>query len=323
MSRRAWRLAFKMQRLELLLFLAAAVLLVVASLLIAWGASEARAAFDACFQASGTDANCGTSPSLNDFSGWGGFARIGAFLTPFALGLFLGVPLVAREIEGRTAGIAWTLSRSRSRWLIQRALPVVVIVIIVAAAVGIGSEFVTRTNPFADFAANPGFADYTARGVMLPVRALVVLLLAIVVGAMVPRQLPALLLAGAVTLALFVGLSIGIDTWMTAEAKPIPFDESRTDYRFGPFADGPRIFDTAYREDATGELITENDFFNRYGEDLFVPDGGLPEGFTQVAIGIPGTEYGVWVLRESAVLGGLALVTTGLALVVVNRRRPG
>ena len=318
MSLRAWRLAFKMQRLELLIFLVAAVLVTVASVLIALGASGARAAFDACYQASGTDANCATSPSLNDFSGWGGFAKLGAFLTPFALGLFLGVPLVAREIEGRTAGIAWTLSRSRSRWLIQRILPVVVVVIVLAAAVGIGSEFVTRTNPFADLAANPGFADYTSRGVLLPIRALAVLLLAIVVGAMVPRQLPALLLAGAVTLGLFVGLSIGMDTWMTAEAKPIPMDETR----FGPFGDGPRIFDIAYREDATGEVITMNDFYNRYG-DVALPDGEQdPPGFTQVAIGIPGTQYWTWAVRESAALGALALASTAVALVVVQRRRP-
>lgn len=319
MTLRGWRLAFKMQRLELLLFLAAGVLLVVASLLIARGASEARASFDACYQAQGTDTGCATSPSLNDFSGWGGFAKLGAFLTPFALGLFLGVPLVAREIEGRTAGIAWTLSQSRSRWLIQRILPVVVVVIVLSAAVGIGSEFVTRTNPFADLAANPGFADYTSRGWMLPVRALAVLLLAIAVGAMVPRQLPALLLAGAVALALFVGLSIGMDTWMTAEAKPIPFDETR----FGPFSDGPRIFDLAYQEDATGEVITMNDFYNRYG-DVALPDGEEnPPGFTQVAIGIPGDQYGPWVLRESAIVGGLAVGSTALAFIVVGRRRPG
>lgn len=311
------RLAFKMQRLELLIFVAAAILVTVASLLIAWGASEARASFDACYQASGTDANCGTSPSLNDFSMWGGFARIGAFVTPFALGLILGIPVVAHEVEGRTAGIAWTLSRSRSRWLIQRALPLAVVVIVLAAAVGIGSEFVTRTNPFADLAANPGFADYTARGWMLPVRALAVLLLAIAVGAMVPRQLPALLLSGAVTLALFVGLSIGIDAWMTAEAKPIPLVETR----FGPTGGGPRIFEIAYRVDATGEVITENDFYNRY-EDVFAPDGEMPEGFTQVAIGIPGDQYWTWVARESAIVGGLALVSGGLALAVVHRRRP-
>jgi hypothetical protein len=319
MSFRAWRLTFKMQRLELILFVAAAVLITVASLLIAWGASEARASFDACFQAAGSDAGCGTSPSLNDFSTWGGFTRIGAFLAPFALGLFLGVPVVAREIEGRTAGIAWTLSRSRTRWLLQRVLPLVVVVIVLAAAVGIGSEFVTRTNPYADLAANPGFADYTARGWMLPARALVVLLLAVAVGAMVPRQLPALLLAGAVTLALFVGLTLGMDTWMTAEAKPIPFNDSS---RFGPFSDGPRIFDVAYREDATGKIISMNDFYNTHG-DVALPDGESdPPGFTQVAIGIPGDQYWTWALRESAILGALALVGGGLATFVVTRRRP-
>ena len=320
MSIRAWRLAFKMQRLELLIFVAAAVLVTAASVLIAWGASEARASFDACYQAQGTDAGCGTSPSLNDFSVWGGFARISAFLTPFALGLLLGVPIVAREIEGRTAGIAWTLSRSRTRWLIGRVLPLAVMVVVVAAAVGIGSEFVTRTNPFADFAGNPGFADHTARGWMLPVRALAVLALGVAVGAMVPRQLPALLLAGAVTLALFVGLSIGMDTWMSAEAEPIPIDEEG---RFGPFGGGPRIFDVAYRIDATGEVISEDDFYNRYGEDIFVPDGEQPEGFTQVAIGIPGEEYWTWALRESAILGAVAIASGGLAMLVVARRRPG
>ena len=318
MSIRAWRLVFRMQRLELLILVAAAVLLVVASLLIAWGAREARASFDACYQAAGTDAGCATSPSLNDFSMWGGFARLGAFLTPFALGLFLGVPVVAREIEGRTAGIAWTLSRSRTRWLSQRILPLAVVVIVLAAAVGVGSEFVTRTNPFAELAANPGFADYTSRGVLLPVRTLAVLLLAIAVGAMVPRQLPALLLGGAVTLALFVGLTIGMDAWMTAEAKPIPFNESR----FGAFGDGPRIFDVAYRDDATGEVVSMNDFYNRYGDIALPDDEQDPPGFTQVAIGIPGEQYWTWVARESAIVGGLAFLSGGLSMAVVHRRRP-
>src|SRR4029078_10069703 len=67
---RAWRLAFKMQRLELLLFAVAAVVLLAASLLIARGASEARTSFDACFRAAGSDPGCATSPSLNDFSMW-------------------------------------------------------------------------------------------------------------------------------------------------------------------------------------------------------------------------------------------------------------
>jgi len=315
MTFRGWRLAFKMQRLELLLFLAATVLLVTASLLIAWGTSEVRADFLACMQRLGPGANCSpSSPSLNDFSQWGSFAKLGAFLTPFALGLILGVPVVAREVEGRTAGMAWTLSRSRLRWLILRIAPLAVVVIILSAAVGIGSEYVTRTNPFADYAANPGLADYTSRGVMLPIRALVVLLLAIAVGAMVPRQLPALLLAAGVTIALFVGLTLGMDAWMTSEAEPIPM----ADVQLG----GPRIFDVAYRVDATGEVITMNDFYNRYG-DVAIPDGQQnPKGFTQVLIGIPGDQYWPWVARESAILGALALVGGALATLVVVRRRP-
>jgi hypothetical protein len=315
MTFRGWRLAFKMQRLELLIFVAAAVLLVAASLLIAWGTSEVRADFTACMQRLGPGANCSpSSPSLNDFSLWGGFARFGAFLTPFALGLTLGIPVVAREIEGRTAGIAWTLSRSRSRWLLQRVVPLAVVVIVISAAVGIGSEFVIRTNPYADYAADPGFADYTSRGVLLPVRAVAVLLVAIAVGAMVPRQLPALLLAIGLTIALFVGLTLGMDAWMSSEARAIPIDSTQLG--------GPRIFDVAYRDDATGEVISMNDFYNRYG-DVAVPDGEQdPEGFTQVAIGIPGSEYWAWALREATIVVALAAVSGGLATFVVTRRRP-
>jgi hypothetical protein len=314
MSFRGWRLAFKMQRLELLLLLAAAVLLTVASLLIARGASDARASFDACFQASGSDAGCATSPSLNDFSLWGGFATLGAFLSPFALGLILGVPVVAREVEQRTAPIAWTLSRSRWRWMLQRIAPLAVMVVVLTALVGIGSEFVTRANPFANFAPNPGFADYTSRGLMLPVRGLAVLTVGIAVGAVVPRQLPALLLAAGATVVLFAGLTIGMDAWMGAEAEPIPMHQVESS--------GPRIFDSAYRDDATGKLISMNDFYNQYG-DVALPDGESdPPGFTQVAIAIPGDQYAIWVLRESAVLGGLALVGGGLATLVMTRRRP-
>ena len=136
---------------------------------------------------------------------------------------------------------------------------------------------------------------------------------------MVPRQLPALLLAACVTVALFVGLTLGMDTWMTAEAKPIPFDETR----FGPFVGGPRIFDVAYQDDASGEVISMNDFYIQHG-DVALPDGEQdPPGFTQVAIGIPGDQYVTWVLRESAILGALTVGSGALAMFVVGRRRPG
>jgi len=150
--------------------------------------------------------------------------------------------------------------------------------------------------------------------VLLPVRATAVLFLAIAAGAMVPRQLPALLLAGAATLALFVAMAIGIDAWMAAEAGPIPMAQLELG--------GPRVFDMAFRDNATGKVISMNDLYNRYG-DIQTPDRGAPAGFNQVAIGISGDQYAVWVLRESALVGVLALASVGLAALTVQRRRPG
>src|SRR6185503_14485780 len=135
-------------------------------------------------------------------------------------------------------------------------------------------------------------------------------------GAMVPRQLPALLLAIAVTAALFIGLTVAMDTWMTAEAQPIPIVDELT------FGNGPRIFDVAYQEDSTGKVITMNDFYNLYG-DVALPDGEQnPPGFTQVAIGIPGDRYWIWAGREAAAYGALAVASGGLAAFLVRRRRP-
>jgi len=46
---------------------------------------------------------------------------------PFAVGLLGGVPIVARELEARTAQTAWSLSDSRLRWLIGQVAPIRVV----------------------------------------------------------------------------------------------------------------------------------------------------------------------------------------------------
>ena len=45
----------------------------------------------------------------------------------FAAGLFLGVPVVARELERGTARLAWSLAPSRMRWYLARLLPLLVL----------------------------------------------------------------------------------------------------------------------------------------------------------------------------------------------------
>jgi len=69
-------------------------------------------------------------------------------------------------------------------------------------------------------------------------------------------------------------------------------------------------------------VVSMNDFYNRYGDIALPDDEQDPPGFTQVAIGIPGEQYWTWVARESAIVGGLAFLSGGLAMAVVHRRRP-
>jgi ABC-type transport system involved in multi-copper enzyme maturation permease subunit len=51
-------------------------------------------------------------------------------VTPFVVGILLGVPLVSLEIEKRTAPLAWSLSLSRIRCLAGRTLPLLVAIAI-------------------------------------------------------------------------------------------------------------------------------------------------------------------------------------------------
>lgn len=315
---RAWRLAFAMQRLELRLLLGVAALLVLASFAIAWQQHEVHADMLACYRDAPpmVEGSQGSpcpqfDDTLNLLDSARLFAKIGAAGVPFVLGLFLGVPLVAREIEGRTAPMAWSLSRSRQRWLLYRAAPVVAVAVLAALLVGIGGEVLTRVAPL-NAGIDPGFIDYGSRGALVAVRALAVLSLGIAAGTLVPCQLPALLLAGAATAAVFIALTIGLDAWMKAEAEPIAMDDAQR---------GARVFDLGYRDDITGAVTPLGWRIGQFG-DGGVP-GDKPEGATAVYIGIPSPRYGVWVLRESAVLGSLALASGALALVVVQRKRPG
>ena len=60
------------------------------------------------------------------------FLRNG-WLLGFGVGLIVGIPLVARDIEQGTAQIAWTLGRSRTRWLLRRiAFGLLVVVVLLA-----------------------------------------------------------------------------------------------------------------------------------------------------------------------------------------------
>jgi hypothetical protein len=317
--RRAIRLAYRMQRFELRLLLGAVLLVSVAALGIAWQTRVVRDEQLACFRDAppAVEGSFGTpcpdqDSALQLLEQAAGFAKAGVLLTPFVLGLFLGVPVVAREIEGRTAGIAWTLDASRRRWLLSRGGPVIAVAVLAALAAGVAGEVVARSAPWAE-GVGLGFNDYGARGELVAVRALVVASIGVAMGALVPRQLPALLLAGAATVGLFVAVTLVMDGWMEAAAEPIAVDRMQQ-------VSG-RIYGSAMRDDSTGQIVGEEEWFLANPNPIY-DEFGMPVGTTMVYYMVPGWRYGEFVLRESAVLGTVAALAMVVSAVVVSVRRP-
>jgi hypothetical protein len=83
----------------------------------------------------------------------------GGMLQEFALilqlaallaGMFVGAPLLPREISDGTAKLAWTQAASRTRWLLAQVLPLAGLLAL--AALAIGAEFGWWLSPFPHFA---------------------------------------------------------------------------------------------------------------------------------------------------------------------------
>lgn len=236
---------------------------------------------------------------------------LGIGVAMYAVPLVLGVPVVATEIERRTAMIAWPLVGSRLQWLVWRAGSVLVIGLVLVGVMAVGAEAMTRANhPEGDL----GFASHGARGISMVLRSTLMLVVAIAVGAVVGRLLPSLLIG----IALAVGLSIAVAVLPPYGVEPAELTASETNGG-SPFTTGG-----AYRA-PDGTPISEDEAnaisqaaFAEYSPEL-PPDSVLPYS---VSYGVAGSRYFEVLARESAMLIGATVVAGGLAAFVVSRRRP-
>ncbi|HEX5465205.1 MAG TPA: hypothetical protein VFW92_00870 [Candidatus Limnocylindrales bacterium] len=141
-------------------------------------------------------------------SEWVGRTFAAAAALPFLAGLILGVPLVSRELESGTAVLAWTLGRSRRRWFLTRLSVLGGVMIAALAPAAAATE---RLEGWQQAAVSPGqsLVDYGARGWPLLGRGLLILAVAALLGLILGRQLPALIVAVvSVAIALLVGAAI-------------------------------------------------------------------------------------------------------------------
>jgi len=220
-------------------------------------------------------------------------------------GVFVGVPIVAAEIERTTAVLPWTLGRSRIRWFLPRVLVLALVVAALGSVLGLALDSLQQSlTPTIPITSN--LAVYEARGWLVPVRALVGFGAGVFAGAVLGRSLPGLL-AGLVIGAVLVVVVIPVGAaWNAAFQTDVTGDR------------GALQLGLALRDLSSGQIVSYEE-----GESIMSPDDPAFSGrFQEVRLGVPGSSSELVVGREIALHSLEVLILIGTATLVVDRRRP-
>jgi len=308
MTARGALLAMRLARFELIT-LGGAVLLVSISGILMASHILSLAPPLACRVFDGTvpEATCEAAAAA-----WYGASRFTAVLQallvalPLAAGLFLGVPLVARELERGTARLAWSLAPSRTSWLVTRLVPTVVVVGAVSLVAGFAADrLLVAVEPDLDL--ENSFVSFSSHGGLIASRAVFVFSLAVVIGAILGRVLPAIILAAVVATVGLTGGYFVHQQIILGEA--IPIEELAT-------RPGDLYIDQRFRL-PDGSLVG----YDHFGDTSPWDEAGNPI-YPVVAIAVPGERYRSIEAREALALGVGSLVACLLAVLAVARRRP-
>jgi hypothetical protein len=262
------------------------------------------------------------------FNGQGPLPLAAMPLLPFLVGLLGGVPLVARELEARTAQTAWSLFPSRAMWLIRQLAPV-------ALVLGV-------TVAFAAFAASPVAADRVAwggiasldlglHGPLVLIRAFAAFGIGLFAGALLGRALPAFVLGGALCFTLLTASGFARNAWMAG----LPSVVIREAAPAGEVVLAPRSITTGYEwTTPDGQQISFQEargIATAAGVPLPKEDDQQDSaaavwldahGYQFVTVGITDEMALGWGSYEAAIFGALGLISLPTAFWLVQRRRP-
>jgi hypothetical protein len=126
-----------------------------------------------------------------------------SLIVPGVIGLLIGAPLVAGEVETGTSNFAWTQSVTRSRWLLAKAGWLLLAAAVWGGCVGgLVTWWSGPRNALYGNALQPN--DFDMQGIVPVAYALFGMALGIAAGAVLRRTLPAI----AVTLAGFIAVRV-------------------------------------------------------------------------------------------------------------------
>lgn len=334
------RLSYRQQRWELILV---ALGVAVTAIGMLWFASQIdglRAASPDCLGTSinqgfpdgeGPPAACqAILTTYYERTGFADFLLQLSFGAPFGMGVLLGAPLVAREIDGGTAQLAWSIGPSRTSWLLRRIAFIALFAVVALGVLAVTSEILAAAiAPERNLSAD--FAWFGRRGWLIGVRGVGALMLGMLVGAIIGRVLPAILAAILVVALTFTALSFGMDRWNEAEGivQPMYVAEDGSPAEFDPAA-LPVFYGL---ETPDGEILSWSDAQARGLSANYMDDQGRMYASEEdmragqivgrdIQLVIPGTRYPEIVAREGAVVAGLGLLALLGTALVVRRRRP-
>jgi hypothetical protein len=233
-------------------------------------------------------------------------AYVGALL-PAIVAFILGVAMVAKELDQRTAVLAWSLGPSRRTWLLQRTIPLLGLIIAMALATAQVIPALLRfRSPGSELPLDFSSIPYLDLGpAALAVSAFG---LAVMVGAMLGRILPSLLAAGGLVVVAALLVGQGNERLMAGESLVAETTMA------GP---GNQIDSLLRTPD--GRIIGWDEAWPDYAEPN---TGQLNEGVSEMVRYVPIEIYPEVAARYALLHFVVGLVALTIAFAVVERRSP-
>jgi hypothetical protein len=248
-------------------------------------------------------------------------------MLPFATGLLGGIPIVARELEARTAQTAWSLNGSRLRWLLQQVAPVAILLGLAVIFSAIAASALA-----ADRAAwgEPSFLDIGLHGPLLVVRAFAAFGVGLLVGALLGRTLPAFVLGVALSFAMLIFVGLARDAWL-AGLEPIGIGEISP--ATGELVIAPRTVRTGWgwrtpdgniisNEEALALVPPETSQQDDPGQQTHSAEWLAERGYTGPVLGVTEEMALGWAPYDGLLFGLVGVVGFAGAIALVNQRRP-
>jgi hypothetical protein len=280
----------------------------------------------------------GAGPCVGPMHAWGEILGVEGGLIfgvmkylPFAIGLLAGVPIVARELEARTAQTAWSLSGSRWRWLMRQLAPVLILLGVTVTFAALAAS-VLEANNVAWGGLFYAYFDLGMHGPLVVARAFGAFGIGLLIGALLGRTLPAFVLGAALSLALVVAVGTARDTWL-ARLDPVVIGASTPPGGDVVFDHQAMVVQSGWGWRAPdGTQLTFEEGLARVPREIFDHDDRVQyinssawlfeHGYASLALGVTAEQALGWAPYDALIFGLVGTASIAGTIVVVNRRRP-